>query len=161
VVKTREVLILKGSRADAKTCALKLLSYRARSKKEMIERLEKKGFERGQIDGVVTALEKAGLIDDNTLASDLFRYSVERKSLGKRGINMFLARRGIDKELVDRTLTAHTSEMEDKTAREFVERKLKTLKNYPADVIRRRLRGMLQRRGFSYSVIKKTVDSIL
>jgi regulatory protein len=152
---------LKGSRADAKTHAIKLLSYRSRSKKEMLEKLQKKGFDGVEIENTIQFLEKTGLINDNVLVSDLFKLSVERKSLGKRGIRRFLIKRGIDKELIDNTLSSHTTESEEKAALEFAERKLKTLKSHPDNVIKRRLWGMLQRRGFSGDVITKVFDSIL
>ncbi len=152
---------MKGSPTDAKAYALKLLSYRARSKKEMIERLAGKGFEASRIDVTLKLLEDAGLINDKLLASDLLHYSAERKYLGKRGIRMYLTKRGIDKELTDKTLSAHTAEMEEKAAIEFVERRLRTLRSYPENVIKQRLWGMLQRRGFSFDVIKKAVGSVL
>jgi regulatory protein len=152
---------LKGSRSDAKAYALKLLSYRSRSKKEMHEKLQKRGFDSRQINDAVKFLEDAGLINDAVLASDLLRYSMERKSLGKNGIRMFLARRGIDKELVEKTLLSHTKEKEERAALEFVERKVRTLKNCHGHVAKRRLWGMLQRRGFPFDVIKKTVDAVL
>ncbi len=150
----------KGSRADVKAYALKLLGYRARSRKEMLRRLKIKGFDDGRINHAIKFLEDTGLLSDETLAPQLFRHSVEDKSLGKRGIRAFLTARGLDRELVDKTLLLHTVEMEEKSARELAERKLKTMKNYPENVIRRRLRGMLQRRGISGDVINRVVNSV-
>jgi regulatory protein len=152
---------LKGSPADIKTAALKLLSYRARSRKEMAEKLQRKGFDSAQIDDVINFLETAGLINDKALAADLFRYSVEKKSLGKKGIRVFLASRGIERELIDKTLSTHSPESEENAALEFVQRKLKILKRYPPEVIKRRLWGMLQRRGFSSEMVNKTINSVL
>lgn len=128
---------------------------------EMAEKLQRKGFGSGQIEDVIKLLETAGLINDRALAADLLRYSVERKSLGNKGIRVFLARRGIDRELIDKTLSNHSPESDENAALEFAERKLKILKRYPAEVIKRRLWGMLQRRGFSYEVVNKTVNSVL
>jgi len=151
---------LKGSRADAKTCALNLLSYRSRSRKELLDRLKRKGFSDGQISDAVKSLERAGLINDEGLAEELFRYSLERKPLGKRGLGALLARRGIDKELIDNTLSARTGEMEEKAALMLVEKKIRTLKNHPEDIVKRRLWGMLRRRGFSSGVIHKVIGLI-
>jgi len=152
---------LRGSPADIRTAALKLLSYRARSRKEMAEKLQQKGFGSGQIEDLIKLLEAAGLINDRTLAADLLRYAVERKSLGAKGIRMFLARRGIDRELIEKTMAAHPPESEAHAALEFAEKKLRTLKKYPPDIVRRRLWGMLQRRGFSSEVIHKSIASVL
>jgi regulatory protein len=152
---------LRGLHTDARSFALKLLSYRSRSKKEMFEKLKRKGFSDNEIDNTIYSLEKTGLINDKTLAAELFRYSVERKSLGKKGIEAFLSRRGIDKELVNNVLSTHTNAVEAESAARFAEKKLKSLKKYPEEMVKRRLWGMLQRRGFSVEVIRKTVDSII
>ena len=151
---------LKGSHNEARNYALKLLNYRSRSKKEMCERLEKKGFDSGQINGAIKFLEDTGLLKDSVVAQELFRNASERKYLGRKGIEMFLNKRGIDRELIRDTLSSHTWEMEKEAALKLLQKKLKTLKKYSGNVVRRRLWGMLQRRGFSADIINKTVQSI-
>ena len=151
----------KDPRTAARSYAFKLLSYRSRSRKEMLDRLRTKGFESEDIDVVMKFLEKSNFINDAELASELFSYSTGSKPLGRNGIRMFMLKRGIDKALIDETISGHTAEMEEKTAMEFAERKSRILNNYPTKVARRRLWAMLQRRGFSAGVIRKAVDSIL
>ena len=151
---------MKGSQAEAKTYALKLLGYRARSRRELEERLRRKGFSSRQANEAIEQLHSAGLIDDEDLAPQLLRYSIEYKSFGKNGIRTFLAKRGLGRELIDKTLSNHTLEIEEKTAAEFVERKMRTLQNYPEDIVRQKLWGMLLRRGFSGEIIKKVIDSV-
>ncbi len=152
---------LKDSPAEAKACAFKLLSYRGRSTKEMAEKLNRKGFDEGLIKATITYLHDIGLMNDEALAADLYRMTTDHKSLGKKGIGVFLMKRGIDKALIDKTLADHSSESDEKAALEFAERRHKTLKNYPEDVAKRRLWGMLQRRGFSYDVIKHVMNTVL
>jgi regulatory protein len=159
-MKAQKAPKLKGSRAEAKTYALKLLSYRSRSRNELFERLRRKGFGSSQINEAIGNLEDAGLINDEDLAPELLRYSVEYKSFGKKGIRTFLSKRGIGRDLIDEVLSNHTPEMEEETAVGFVKKKLRNLKNYPEDIIRQKLRGMLQRRGFSGEVIKRVVNSM-
>ena len=127
----------------------------------MREKLRTKGFETEDIDAVMEFLEKSGLINDAELASELLSYSARSKPLGKNGIRMLMFKRGIDKPLIDETLSAHTAEMEEKAAMEFAERRSRVFNNYPAKVARRRLWAMLQRRGFSADVIRKAVDSVI
>jgi len=126
----------------------------------MLRKLEQKGFRSEHIENTMEFLERSGLMNDEILASELFRYSTERKSLGKNGVRMFLIKRGIEKPLIDKVLHDHSDYMEEKSAREFVERKLRTLKHYPEQTVKRRLGGMLQRRGYSTDVIYKTLQSI-
>lgn len=151
----------KDSLAEARSYALKLLSYRSRSIKEMYEKLRSKGFLEDHISSTIKYLIGVGLINDEALASDLYRLSTDYKSLGKNGIRTFLVKRGIDRDLIDETLADHTSEMEEQKALEFAGKRMETLKRYPRDVIKRRLWGLLQRRGFSYEVIQKVVNALL
>lgn len=148
-------------RKAARSYALRLLSYRSRSRKEMIEKLRLKGFEQEDINAVMEFLEKSNLINDAELATELLSYSSGSKPLGKNGIRMFMFKRGLDKALVEETLSGHTPDMEERAAMEFAERKARVLSSYPPKVARRRLWAMLQRRGFSADVIRKAVDLVL
>ncbi len=155
IQKGKAVRRLKGSLAEVRGYALRLLNFRSRSRKEMLERLGDKGFDQEHIDNVMDFLERAKLINDDVLASDLFRQSTERKYLGGRGVRMFLSKRGIPKQLIDKTMLEHTREMEELSARNFIEKKSGSLSRHPDIVVKRRLWGMLQRRGYSISVISK------
>jgi regulatory protein len=160
---------LKGSPADtrqtrsplnARQYALKLLSYRPRSEKEMVQRLKIKGFDEEQIKQTLNFLHRAELIKDEQLASELLKTSIENKHLGKKGVAMFLTKRGIKKDIIDKTTLTISDDDEKKTALIFVEKKLHTLKRYPPMTIKRRLCGMLQRRGFSYDTINTVLRTI-
>lgn len=170
----RKNLRLKGSRdkgdyrkpaafwsvPSAKAYALRLLSYRSRSKKELSERLKEKGFDAEEINETLNFLESADLIKDKALAEWLLQNSLERKYLGREGIKMLLLKRGIDKGLIDWSLSNLTEDVEQDVAMRFVEKKLKTLRTYPGDTIRQKLWRMLHRRGFSSDVISAAIKSI-
>ena len=160
IQKGKAVRRLKGSLAEVRGYALRLLNYRSRSRKEMLERLGQKGFDQSHINNVMEFLERAKLINDELLASDLFRQSTERKYLGCRGVRMFMAKRGIPRDLIDKTMSEHTGEMEEMSARKFIGKKLDLLSRHPQDVVKRRLWGMLQRRGYSITVISKIFREI-
>lgn len=126
----------------------------------MYGRLRQKGFNDTCIESTMDFLDRSRLINDERLAEDLFRYSTERRTLGKNGVRMFLLKRGIEKELVNKVLLKHSGRQEESSAREFAERKLRMLGQYPENVVKRRITGMLQRRGFSPDVVYKVVESI-
>ncbi|MDO8281705.1 MAG: regulatory protein RecX [Thermodesulfovibrionia bacterium] len=152
---------MRGSQADAKSSALRLIDYRPRSRKEMIQRLKLKGFEDDEINGTIEYLERAGLINDEILADGLLKHAIERKLLGKRGAELFLYKRGIERNLISKVISSHTKENEDEAAKKLLEKKLRTLSKQPEEVIKRRLYGMLQRRGFASDVIKAAVSSAM
>lgn len=149
-----------GSATEAKRYALKLLHYRSRSEKEIIQRLKRKGFDDNHINDTVEFLKNAELIKDNVLASELFRNATENKLLGRKGIQAFLSNRGIKKDLAAEALSCLSEDTEKETALRLVEKKMKVLRNHPKNVIKRRLWGMLERRGFSAGVINTVIKSI-
>ncbi|MBI5026954.1 MAG: regulatory protein RecX, partial [Nitrospirae bacterium] len=108
---------MRGSPAEeARVYALRLLSYRSRSRKELTERLVQKGFDTDTVDSTIAALEQEGFIRDSALASELLRVAVEGKGLGREGIRALLTKRGIERELIKETLSGLTKETEEETA---------------------------------------------
>ncbi len=105
-------------------------------------------------------LENAGLMDDKSVASELFLYAVEKKHLGRKGIEHFLFIHGIERDLIEETLAGHSGETEKETALRLVSKKIKSLKKYPVHTVRRRLWGMLMRRGFSGSTAAYAIKEI-
>ncbi len=129
--------------------ALNLLSYRARSKKELTDRLKQKGAEVQCIDEVLANLESLGLINDLEFAKIWAR---ERgKSYGPFKLRNELSRKGVSKEIIDKVLSEF-SELE--LAQNITERWLNSHKHLSDEVLNRRLFGFLARRGISYDTIK-------
>jgi regulatory protein len=120
----------------------------------------KKGFDQDRINETIKFLEDAGFLKDEVVARELFRNALEGKHLGRKGIEMHLYRRGIGRELISKSLSGLTREMEDEAALKLVEKKLRAFHNKPAKVVKRRLWGMLQRRGFSGEIIRKAIETI-
>lgn len=126
----------------------------------MLERLKRKGFDNDQINSTIGYLQDAGLINDESLASELFKNAIEKKHFGRKGIKTFLSKRGLKKDMIAEILSGLSEDIEKKAALRLVEKKLKVLRNYPQDIIKRRLWAMLQRRGFSVDIINMAIKSI-
>ena len=145
------------SRGNALKYAFRLLGYRDRSEKEMYEKLIRKGFSEKVALEAVGYLNDKGFIDDRRFAEILKRDAVDRKHLGKRGARNYLINRGIAGDIVDDVLGDDGDYLD--AAKRLVERKLRNMKDYDSEKIKRRLWGMLSRRGFSYDTIKKVLQS--
>lgn len=150
----------RGSRSEAIHYALKLLGYRSRSRKELSARMEQKGFSSTRIDSTIAFLEQSGFINDESIAEELCRYAVEKKHFGRKAIEQFLYSRGIGKDLINEQMSTLLPDIDHETAARFVKRRLQSLDHLPGHVVRRRLYGMLQRRGFSGDVIRAAMKSI-
>lgn len=152
-----------GGSGPALRYAFKLLSYRARSEKELAERLRRKGFDDSEIWRVVDYLRSTGFLDDRKLASSLKRYAGESKHLSILGTRKLLVERGVPRDLIDEAVEGID---ETEIATRLVEKKIGVLKRHllpgerlTPDVIRK-LYGSLARRGYPYDTIRKALEQL-
>lgn len=142
------------SKADVRSRALGLLDQRARSRKELRDRLIAAEFEPDVIDAVLDDLAEVGLINDASFAREWVRQRHVRRGKSARALNLELKDKGV--EAADRAaaLEQVTEDSEESVARQVAEKKARTLKKVPADrherdKFLRRIVGTLARRGYS------------
>jgi regulatory protein len=153
--------ILKSEeRRRAKEKALNYLSYRARSEKEIKDKLKKKEFPGTIIDEVISDLKRLNLVDDFEFASLWIKDRLEHKPKGERVLKLELLKKGIKKEIIQKALEefypSKTEEME--IALELVKKRERRYKDLDKMVAKRRLFNFLLRRGFSYEVVREALD---
>lgn len=144
-------------RGRAHDVALRLLSTRARSEREMRTRLAMRGIGPEVAAEEIDRLRRAGLLDDQQFA----RASVEdRKRLAPRGRRMLryeLLGRGIAPESVD--LVTYDIDDEE-TAIELARGRARGSAIESYDRFLSRVGGFLQRRGFDHSVVAKALRTV-
>lgn len=147
--------------------ALKLLSIRPRSEKELRERLtgifQKKHIPSDIIvEQVITHLKDIKFLDDRSFAEWWVRSRKGYKPKGKIIIRQELLRHGIDRDSIDIVLnTLYSAEEEQEQASLLAMKRMKVLKTQPRRILQKRLYDFLLSRGFSHAVIRKTIDEIL
>ena len=133
------------------------LSYRPRSEPEVRDRLHKRGFPPASINAVIARLKEQKLVDD----ADFARFWTEnRDSFSPRSrwlTGQELRRKGVSEEII--TQAVGTLDDEDSAYR-AAWKKARNLPRHDFQNFRRRLGEHLQRRGFSYGIIKTTVDRL-
>jgi regulatory protein len=144
---------LTDSPDEARRYALRLLSYRARSERELEDRLEKKGFSSRSISPVMQYLKEVKLLDDAGLAEQLRRQAQEVRLLGYGSAKAFMMKRGLPRDIVEAVL-AFDESGEVRSARRLVEKKLKSFGDHPSADDRKKLRNFLARRGYSFETIR-------
>lgn len=137
--------------------ALRLLNYRGRSEKELSERLARKGFEPQAIGETVGYLKERGLLDDGAFAQTLKGRAEEVKLLGLFGARQYLRRMGIGDDEAEEALGGYD---ELPAAEKLMDKKIRTMRGRPLLVQKRRLSGMLQRRGFSAETVRKAIADL-
>jgi len=147
---------LRDSQNRARDYALKLLSYRGRSERELEERLLKKGITTTETSSAIRYLKEKGLVDDMSLAETLKRETLTTRLLSQSGSKRYMLSRGIPRGIVDLVFSCHEDTDLDNAVR-IIEKKRRVLGKYPQAVARRRLYGFLQRRGYSSETIMKVL----
>ena len=137
-----------GERGLAMSRALNLLGYRARSEKEVRDRLLRYGHGEESVEIVIRRLEELGYLDDEDFARLVVREKARR--YGPRRISAELRRSGVSAELADAAVGeefAGRSEMEE--ARSVAAQRYN---RGGSNAEARRVYGFLVRRGYSSEV---------
>jgi regulatory protein len=137
-----------GERALAMSRALNFLGYRARSEKEVRDRLRRYGYGEGAVEDVIGRLKELGYLDDEEFA----RYVAREKAswYGPRRISAELRKCGVDAEL-----TREVVDEEFSGRSEIEEARSIAAQRYNrggSDADARRVYGFLVRRGYSSEV---------
>jgi regulatory protein len=142
----------------AKSEALKHLSYRDRSKKEVAYYLEKKGHTHSIIQTTLEDLEKLNYINNHRFAMEWGRWRIEVKRFGKKRLRHELLTKGVSSYIIQKTLdTLYNSNPEEVLALACANKKLASLDGLEPQKKLRRLARHLQQRGFSADIIYETI----
>jgi regulatory protein len=142
---------------------LRYLQTRMHSRAELRRKLMRREFGEGVIDGVLDDLTRLGYLDDARFAKAKAASAAEHKHHGRRRAYVELVKAGVKKEEAEAALNEVYADKGDSLAmaRALAEKKAGSLKRLEPVVARRRLAGMLMRRGFDYDVVKPVIDEVL
>ena len=157
--KIKEILIQK-SENEAKEVALRFLSFRRRTEKEVKDKLKKKDFEERTIKSTIDKLKEYDLVNDFEFATAWVKERLAYKPRGKKLLRQELWKKGIKKDIIDQ-VTEELCQDEDKSASELMEKIKKRYKNLEPKVARRRMLSLLLRRGFSYETASRAMEDYL
>ena len=154
-------ILLTEERLRARLYALNLLSYRMRSKRELVERMLQKGFDKDAVDEIVGDLEEVGLVDDLEFARSWIRTRMEVNPRSFYALERELRLKGVDKDVYKQAEKDLKEEYDEKKiALALGEKRRRTLDGLAPVDARRRLMGYLSRRGFSYEVVKWVMERL-
>jgi regulatory protein len=136
--------------------ALRLLGHRPRSRYEIGQHLKRKRVDRETVEAVIRRLEASGYLDDEAFA----RFWVENRERfsprGKRALAQELRQKGVPDETIRRVLD-DLVEDEEGSALRVAEAYSRRWGSMDYQTFRRKLTGVLARRGYDYGVIRSVV----
>lgn len=155
--------ILRGEvRQECLDKALEMLGRRLHSRSELHRKLMRQEFGQAVVDEVLEDLGRLGYVDDERFARTKALSAAQHKHHGRRRAYVELVKSGVKGEVAKKALD-DVYEQADSVAmaRQLAMKQAGRLKKLDPMVARRRLVGMLQRRGFAYEEIRGVVDEVL
>ena len=147
-----------NDRATPLETALKILSRKRASSREITTRLKKKGYTDDEIESALKYLEESHYIDDTELIVDYIRLLVEKKYYGPERVVSFLREKGFDTNLVRDTLERQYSEETYlQNARSLIEKKFKGLKLEDIKTRQKIIRS-LSYKGYGWDLIERVLN---
>jgi regulatory protein len=141
--------------------ALRLLSVRARSRRELEIRLLRAGFDAEEVRGEVARLEAVGLVDDEAFARQVAEHELTNRHSGRRAIVSRLMAKGIARDEIDRVLEGVAGEPDDVRALELARARARRLDSLSPEQAHSRLVAFLARRGFEPEVARRAARTAL
>lgn len=159
----RERLARAMAREAARADALRLLRTRSRSRRDMVNRLGRKGHQRDTAAEAIDRLAAVGLIDDEAFARDRAASIAARGSAGPRAAEHKLRALGVDAALAARAVReAFEGSDLDERAADAARRRARSLGDrLDPETRRRRLYGFLARRGYDHQTCMRAVADAL
>jgi regulatory protein len=142
--------------------ALRLLQQRLHSRSELSKKLSRHEYGSAVIEDVLSDLSRLGYVDDARFAKTKALSAAQNKHHGRRRAFVELIKTGVS-DTTARLATQDVYESHDSiaSARQLAMKKAPSLRRLDPVTARRRLVGMLQRRGFSYDEIRPVIDEAL
>lgn len=142
--------------------ALEYLGLRLHSRAELAKKLTRREYGDTIISAVLDELSRLGYVDDERFARTKALSAAEHKKHGRRRAMVELLKTGVKGDVARRALDqVYDAQDTLAVARQLAEKQAPRLKRLDPQVARRRLVGMLQRRGFDYEDIRPVVDDVL
>ena len=142
--------------------ATEYLGQRLHSRSELQRKLKRREYGDAVVDAVLENLERLGYLNDERFAHAKALSAAQHKHHGRRRAYVELVKSGVEQDVAHKALDdvyeAHDSLA---VARLLAQKQAPRLRKLDPPVARRRLVGMLLRRGFSYNDIRPVIDEVL
>jgi regulatory protein len=152
-------VIRKETTRKARESALRLLSYRDRTKSEIRKRLVGNDFPEDIVDEVIDHLAQVGLLDDEKFSRDWVKSRTVSRPMGRTRLAWELRSKGVDQPKISEALQSLDENAEYEMALSLAANKAE--KSDTSDPsFRTRTASFLRRRGFPWDVIARALDEV-
>lgn len=158
-----EAITASENQNAVKESALRYLGRRDHASGELIQKLLKKGFEEQDIRSVIDELAARGYIDDDTFADTFAREKMEFNKWGPNKIRAALFKKKLPKDSIEKAINRSSENLQQEQICVDLALKRKNHFRREDDLFKRKQKiyNYLAGRGFSISVIKKSLPLII
>jgi regulatory protein len=149
-----------GAHSEARNIVLNQLNFMPRTRKELETTLAKRHIEPDVAKSVLDRFEEIGTVDDVAFAELLIRSRCNTKRVSRSVLRQQLRQKGVDQEIIEDALMVITDDDELRMATELVERKARAMSRLEPDVRKRRLFGLLARKGYNTSIALRVINDL-
>lgn len=144
-----------GTVDKAYNSALDYLSYRPRSRAEIVKYLRRRTLGEDQIEAIADRLERAGLLDDQAFAQFWVENRERFRPRGPRALRYELRGKGISEAIIDEVLA--TVDATDSAYRAAAKKSHQWRHLEPLDFTNKMV-AYLARRGFAYGIAREVAE---
>lgn len=144
--------------------AMKRLNQRLWSTRRLARKLAELEHAPAMVQRVCDRLTELGVLDDAALGRSIIRAQLAQKPAGPALLRRKLMQRGLERQLIDQLLAelrAQPNHDPAAAALTLARKRWTTLSKLPAPVAKRRLWGLLARRGFDLDVVQQVMEQVV
>jgi len=149
-----------SAESEARNIVLNQLNFMPRSRKELETTLAKRNIEPDIAKAVLDRFEEIGMVDDAAFAELLIRSRCNTKRVSRSVLRQQLRQKGVDQEIIEAALMVVSDADELRMATELVERKARAMSRLEPEVRKRRLFGLLARKGYNTSIALRVIQDL-
>ncbi len=151
-----------SSYKTAMAYAIKLLAHRSYASGNLRQKLLRRGHDKEIVDAILAELGQKKYIDDYSFAKRWVEAKFPQAAVGQSYLRSRLHAKGVPVDVIESVLNETDSfERELLSAQEIAKKKWQQEQNRTDDpqIRLRRLAGLLQRRGFNFSIIAQILEN--
>ena len=157
--KTFDKIILDNNKEDIYNKAVNYISIKIRSKEEIYNYLNKKGYEKEDIVNTIDRLKKNNLLNDDLYIKSYIHDKFYLSSDGLNKIKKYLLDLKLDENIIDNYLDEIDREEIIDKLNKLIDKKIKSTKNYSGNILKLRLINYFYELGYDKNDIEDVLNN--
>ena len=157
--KLRETILQENLNYTAKTVALKYITTRFRSEKELREYLKKKMVDKDIIDIVIDSLKKENYVNDELFCEMFINDKINLTMEGPSKIVKELNDHGIHSNIISEKMTIYDEGLEKEKINKIIDKQIKSNHNKSNFILKNKIQNYLINNGYSSSLALECLNN--